>query len=221
MDSERFDGLIRALGEGTTRRGALGVLAGLAGLGLGEVAAKRRHRGRGKGGVRAQAANPNKVDVCHFDEESGTFHLINIDDNAVQKHIDNHGDFFPAAEGGCCTDADCGENEACQVDEEANTGSCVSVGCSPVGTACGGNPTGCNENSGCSCGATVDGTTACFQWNQCGADGCQNQCSGENPCPTGEACIAATCAGNVCQPLCADSGASLRSAASSRGPNTP
>jgi hypothetical protein len=46
VDDERFDGWIRSLGNGTSRRGALGILAGLAGLGLGEVAAKQ-HRRRG------------------------------------------------------------------------------------------------------------------------------------------------------------------------------
>jgi hypothetical protein len=61
MDNERFDGLIRVLGQGTTRRGTLAVLAGLAGLGLGEAAAKRRHRGRrAKQGTRASAAKPPK-----------------------------------------------------------------------------------------------------------------------------------------------------------------
>jgi hypothetical protein len=222
VDHEQFDGLVRALGSGATRRGALGLLAGVAGLGLGGVEAKRQgKKQRGKGRVRAQEANPNKRDICHFDAETGTYHLINIDDSAVQKHLDNHGDFFPAAENGCCTDADCGDNEACVVDEETRTGSCEAIGCSPVGTTCCGEPgcgpTACDDNPACSCGATVDGTTACFQWNVAGAGG---PCSLEAPCPAGEACIAATCAGDICQPLCADSGIGFRSAASSRGPNT-
>ena len=34
MDDERFDALSRVLGAGVTRRGALGIVAGLAGLGV-------------------------------------------------------------------------------------------------------------------------------------------------------------------------------------------
>ena len=37
VDDKQFDGLIRALGSGTSRRGALGLLAAAAGLGLREV----------------------------------------------------------------------------------------------------------------------------------------------------------------------------------------
>ena len=43
MDSERFDGLVLALGHGASRRGALGLLAGVVGLGLEDVAAKGKH----------------------------------------------------------------------------------------------------------------------------------------------------------------------------------
>jgi secreted trypsin-like serine protease len=63
MDDERFDALSRVLGAGATRRGALGLLAGVAGLGLGEVESKRRNRrdrrgrrkGRGDGAGRVNA----------------------------------------------------------------------------------------------------------------------------------------------------------------------
>jgi hypothetical protein len=48
VDSERFDAVTRALGNDFTRRGALGVLAGIAGLRLDELAAKRKHRGKGR-----------------------------------------------------------------------------------------------------------------------------------------------------------------------------
>ena len=44
MDDGKFDALSRVLGAGATRRGALGLLAGLTGLGLGGVEGKRRHR---------------------------------------------------------------------------------------------------------------------------------------------------------------------------------
>ena len=53
MDDGRFDALSRALGAGATRRGALGILAGVAGLGLSEVGGKRRQRRTGETGERA------------------------------------------------------------------------------------------------------------------------------------------------------------------------
>jgi hypothetical protein len=47
VDNERFDAIARRVGSRFTRRGALGVLAGVAALGLGEGLAKRKHRGKG------------------------------------------------------------------------------------------------------------------------------------------------------------------------------
>src|SRR4051812_1256174 len=50
MDDKQFDGLIRALSNGTSRRGALGLLAAAAELGLREVTATaKHHKGKGKG----------------------------------------------------------------------------------------------------------------------------------------------------------------------------
>lgn len=48
MESERFDAVARALGNDFTRRGALGMLVGIAGLTWGEAAAKRKHRRKGQ-----------------------------------------------------------------------------------------------------------------------------------------------------------------------------
>ena len=48
MDDERFDDVIRRLGEPITRRGAAGLLAGIAALGLSDVAGKQRKRKRRK-----------------------------------------------------------------------------------------------------------------------------------------------------------------------------
>jgi hypothetical protein len=49
VDGIRFDGLVRGLGRGTSRRGALGLLAAAAGLGLREVTAKTTRHRQGKG----------------------------------------------------------------------------------------------------------------------------------------------------------------------------
>jgi hypothetical protein len=57
VEDERFDAVARRLGGSTTRRGVLGVLAGVAGLGVSEVVAKgrkRRHRRHAAGRVTAE-----------------------------------------------------------------------------------------------------------------------------------------------------------------------
>lgn len=65
MDDGRFDALSRALGAGATRRGALGVLAGLAGLGLAEAEGKRRNRRdrRGRRGGRGGSTGRVNAEV--------------------------------------------------------------------------------------------------------------------------------------------------------------
>src|SRR4051812_28777495 len=56
MDEKQFDGLIRAFGQGTSRRGALGLLAAAAGLGLREVTAKaKNHKRKGNGKDKGKA----------------------------------------------------------------------------------------------------------------------------------------------------------------------
>ena len=60
MDAARFDAITRFLGSRATRRGALGVLAGLGGLTTGEAFGKRRqrrHRHAKHGRVRAQVTD--------------------------------------------------------------------------------------------------------------------------------------------------------------------
>lgn len=37
-----------------------------------------------------------KVDVCHVDQETGTWETINISENAVARHLSNHGDWLVA-----------------------------------------------------------------------------------------------------------------------------
>jgi hypothetical protein len=66
MDRERFDALTRVLGAGASRRGALGALAALIGLGLGDPPASAERRGKRRravsrqhGRVRAQAKGGN------------------------------------------------------------------------------------------------------------------------------------------------------------------
>ena len=38
-----------------------------------------------------------KANICHFDGDTETFSLINISSNALNAHLDNHGDVYPGA----------------------------------------------------------------------------------------------------------------------------
>jgi hypothetical protein len=110
MDDTRFDTWVRVVGGSVTRRGALGLLAGLVGLGLSETAAKRRQgkRRRRQRDRRVATEKANeKVTLCHR-TGNGSFHPITVGVSAVPAHL-NHGDFprASAEANGCCTDADC------------------------------------------------------------------------------------------------------------------
>jgi hypothetical protein len=98
MDDERFAGWLRALGSGATRRGALGILAGLAGLGLSEVTTNAKRKSK------------DKVDVCHYDADEHTWVPIRVSQRAwVHGHSKHVNDFLRGDddEGGCCNDSDC------------------------------------------------------------------------------------------------------------------
>ena len=96
MDDTEFDALIGALGAGSTRRGVLGILAGVAGLGLSGVAAKRRHRRsshRDKPTSRViAAAQDHEVTICHrTGSKKKPYQVITVDAHAVPAH-EGHGD---------------------------------------------------------------------------------------------------------------------------------
>lgn len=95
MVSERFDTVVRALSNGATRRGALGMLAGLAGLGVSGVAAKRRGRGTRSSTRHAlarEAQSAEKVTICHrTTSRKHAFQVITVDARAVPAH-EAHGD---------------------------------------------------------------------------------------------------------------------------------
>jgi hypothetical protein len=112
VDHERFAGVLRTLGSGATRRGALGVLAGLAGIGL--------------SGVTTRAKKKDKVAVCHYDADADAYVLINVSqsgwDNGHSKHED---DFERGDVGGCCNDSECsGVVAFC----DTNDGTCKNPG---------------------------------------------------------------------------------------------
>jgi hypothetical protein len=63
MDDERFDALSRVLGATASRRGALGVLAGLTGLSLDEVEGRRRDRRDRRSRRKDRGANAGRVNA--------------------------------------------------------------------------------------------------------------------------------------------------------------
>jgi len=46
------------------------------------------------GALPSASAGGEKADICHFDAETGTYHLINVSVHAIEAHI-NHGDTAP------------------------------------------------------------------------------------------------------------------------------
>jgi hypothetical protein len=115
MDEERFAGLLRALGSGATRRGALGVLAGLAGLGLSGVAT------RGK-------AEAEKVDVCHYNAQHDAWVAKKVSLRGWDRVHSKHEQDFER--GDCCNDSECSHlNEGtCYIGVcDQSTGTCSKV----------------------------------------------------------------------------------------------
>jgi hypothetical protein len=110
MDVERFDGLTRTMSMGGSRRTVIRGLAGgvLAAFGLG------REQAGAKGG------RPATVDVCHYDDVTGTYSPMSVNEKALEGHR-RHGDMLiaeldtgsdPAHCGGC--GITCATGEICE-----------------------------------------------------------------------------------------------------------
>ena len=168
MDDKRFDHLVRALTGGATRRGVLGVLSGVVGLGLVGVAAKggkgrgkKRGSAKSRGGRRGdKKAGKSKATICHYDRGSRTYKPISVGQSAVSAHISNHGDFYRT---NCCMDAECRGGEIC------DHGTCLCPQERKCESGCCAPPpqmqdvsSFCCDNDTCSCGGDCCGKDECF-----------------------------------------------------------
>jgi hypothetical protein len=202
VDDERFDGWIRSLGNGTSRRGALGILAGLAGLGLGEVAAKQhRHRGAPRRRGRVQSAVADKVAVCHYDAKADTHVVLRVSRRGWENgHAKHEGDFLRGGDNGgvgCCTDGECSAlTNACGPGVcGPETGTCVApcaVGEQCIGNACVAvcdDPFTGSRPRECSCFTRIGASGfACLR-----ATGCSPTCTSDAQCTGGAVCALSPC----------------------------
>jgi hypothetical protein len=174
MEDKQFDDLSRALAAAHSRRGILrGAIAGASALTL--------------MGWRGASAKNSKTQICHL-TGNGSYHLIEVSDNAVGAHL-GHGDGLLGSEDHCgsCGDV-CTGYETC-----GGGGTDGQCGCSPTfaeadcdGVTCGEIPDGCGGTVTCGCtgyetcdGAGVDGQCGCTP-NVTGAD-CDGVICGEIP----------------------------------------
>ena len=129
MDAQRFDTWTRAISSGMTRRGALGIVAGLLAMPWFDA--------------RLAAAKKDKVGICHLTSSAkNPVVFIEVDESAIPAHqahgdtIDPDFDNDPNNCGGCGIVCEDDENDLC------TTPTCVEGECGlalspcPVGSRC-------------------------------------------------------------------------------------
>jgi hypothetical protein len=179
MDSEHFDGLVRGLAGGTSRRGLLRQLTGaalggvLVAVGTSEAEAKKKKHG---GKTKSKAASQDKVTICHrTGSKKHPFEVITVAASAVPAH-EAHGDLvdcptpqvidFATCTCVCAADIVCREGEhldpvTCTCVGGGGGGHCDQVECEGRGdsvcTTC-----SCRQQGGCVCGTMHCPNGACI-----------------------------------------------------------
>eukprot|EP00516_Mucochytrium_quahogii_P008045 CAMPEP_0203748004 /NCGR_PEP_ID=MMETSP0098-20131031/2995_1 /ASSEMBLY_ACC=CAM_ASM_000208 /TAXON_ID=96639 /ORGANISM=" , Strain NY0313808BC1" /LENGTH=510 /DNA_ID=CAMNT_0050636609 /DNA_START=422 /DNA_END=1951 /DNA_ORIENTATION=+ len=188
-------------------------VAGIAALGA--VYAQGRFLGKNR-------VKNAKVEICHFTDE-GDWHTISVSQNAVESHVQNHGDLIGECNGWCETL--CNDTNACTIDAhdgddcEANgctpvedrdpvncddNDACTNDGCDPL-TGCTTTPVDCNDNDACTndgCNSLTGCTTTpvdCDDGDACTNDGC-NSLTGCTTTPV-DCDDNDACTNNGCNPL--------------------
>lgn len=168
MDGRRFDDLTRIVASSRSRRS---ILRGLVGGAAALVATKA--------GVSVAAPPHGKVDICQFDEETGTYHLINVSTKAADAHR-AHGDRFTNADCPVNFDLDmnsceCVCNETCTGNFELNSETCT-CDCNLEESYCLGNNELDTGICDCVCGIEEEDCTGNFSFDEptcecvCGID---------------------------------------------------
>jgi hypothetical protein len=232
MDDHRFDTLTRTLGQRLPRRGALGLLGGLAALGLEEVAGKQRSKQRGKtrsagdpkGGktrctpVKACAkwcaavygADTPGAGVCTSQAtkcrgmcgDAGSSCVDRPDPTTVCCTKTPDGGCDPTMPVGCCRGTDTCGGGGTPGTCGSCTPSCAGNTCGDDG--CGGSCGTCSGSDTCGGGGT-QGTCGCTPrcaGNTCGDDGCGGSCG---TCAADQACASGTCSCTTTSAICDDS----------------
>jgi hypothetical protein len=179
------------------------MLAGIAGMGLGEVTARKKGRGKKKGRRKSKKpakanARADKVAVCHYDADQNTWVAISVSQAGWKNgHAKHEKDFQQAAKDGCCLDSECAA-----LTDQCHVGTCV-VDDDRVG-ACKAAPTPdaiCDDGDACTRTAACNEDGVCVgrgvrpcQARQCNTVRC-NPSSGEcDYTPTPDApCDGGTC----------------------------
>jgi hypothetical protein len=128
----------------------------------------------GFGSNTAVAAGPSKVQVCHFPPDNlGNWHTINISPNAVDTHLEEHGDLLGPCNAFCAQL--CDDGNACTIDD---AGDCQDVGCptTPV-------PVDCNDGDACTTDSCDPGS------------GCSNA---DVVCTPSDLCHVSVCSNGAC-----------------------
>lgn len=127
------------------------------------------------------AAPPPKVDICHFQEDEGTWKKISVGGNARTAHFANHDDVDPngTTSTGTQLDADCHPVASCQPVEGISCGNCLATG---HGKGC--------ENCACQTLVCLTDPVCCSDdghWDGlCASEALAACSSGDSPVCTGE-----------------------------------